>query len=55
MAEFSIVLPKKIVWKILKYQTGDTIPNDAKYVYSREEKPGNTTFVWHYFMVQVEE
>ncbi len=45
--------------KVFKYATGEVVPEDAVYLYSTKngvmgEKIGYM-YVWHYFLVEVEE
>lgn len=40
--------------KVFKYGTGEDIPNEATYLFSREEKIDGTIYVWHYFLVEDE-
>ena len=48
--------------RILKYATGDKVPNNAQYLFSCKNGdvdergyPIGYKYVWHYFLVEVEE
>lgn len=41
--------------KVYKYGTGQIVPEGAVYMTSFVEEIMNTRYVWHYFLVEVEE